>query len=107
MGACGYDLLLIGIRLSHAGRNVVLSESDKLKVINDGVTIARAIELPDTIENVGVLLIQEVNLPILVKCRLNKVCCIQSSDYHIGDGFCRLQPKQMGQLVMARLLQFC
>ncbi|KAH6799266.1 TCP-1/cpn60 chaperonin family protein [Perilla frutescens var. frutescens] len=35
-------------------------ESDKLKVINDGVAIARAIELPDTIENAGVMLIQEV-----------------------------------------------
>lgn len=45
---------------------MVLSESKKLKVINDGVTIARAIELPDTIENAGVLLIQEVDLPILV-----------------------------------------
>lgn len=40
---------------------MVLSESEKLKVINDGVTIARAIELPDTIENVGVLLVQEVD----------------------------------------------
>lgn len=45
---------------------MVLSESEKLKVINDGVTIARAIELPDTIENAGVLLIQEVDLPILI-----------------------------------------
>ena len=44
----------------HAGRNVILSESDKLKVINDGVTIARAIELSDTIENAGAMLMQEV-----------------------------------------------
>ncbi|KAL6561856.1 hypothetical protein OROGR_002863 [Orobanche gracilis] len=41
-------------------RNVVLSESGKLKVVNDGVTIARAIELSDTIGNAGVLLVQEV-----------------------------------------------
>ncbi|KAH6764831.1 TCP-1/cpn60 chaperonin family protein [Perilla frutescens var. hirtella] len=50
----------VSVTLGPKGRNVVLSESDKLKVINDGVTIARAIELPDTIENAGVMLIQEV-----------------------------------------------
>lgn len=49
----------VSVTLGPKGRNVVLSESEKLKVINDGVTIARAIELPDTIENAGVLLIQE------------------------------------------------
>ncbi|KAJ8431194.1 hypothetical protein Cgig2_008468 [Carnegiea gigantea] len=43
-----------------AGRNVILSDSENLKVINDGVTIARAIELVDAIENAGVTLIQEV-----------------------------------------------
>lgn len=45
---------------NYAGRNVVLSESGGLKIINDGVTIAQAIELPDTIENAGATLIQEV-----------------------------------------------
>lgn len=44
----------------YTGRNVVLSESGTLKVINDGVTIAKAIELPDAIENAGAVLIQEV-----------------------------------------------
>ncbi|WRX14429.1 Chaperonin Cpn60/GroEL/TCP-1 family - like 8 [Theobroma cacao] len=44
----------------HTGRNVVLCESETLKVVNDGVTIARAIELSDTIENAGATLIQEV-----------------------------------------------
>lgn len=43
-----------------AGRNVVLAESDTIKVINDGVTIAKSIELSDTIENAGATLIQEV-----------------------------------------------
>ncbi|KAJ8430036.1 hypothetical protein Cgig2_016821 [Carnegiea gigantea] len=43
-----------------AGCNVILSNSENLKVINDGVTIARAIELVDAIENAGVTLIQEV-----------------------------------------------
>lgn len=46
--------------MNHAGRNVVLFESEKLKVVNDGVTIARAIELSDAIENAGAMLIQEV-----------------------------------------------
>lgn len=46
--------------MKHAGRNVVLSESDKVRVINDGVTIVQSIELADTIENAGAMLIQEV-----------------------------------------------
>ncbi|OMO75004.1 Chaperonin Cpn60 [Corchorus capsularis] len=50
----------VSVTLGPRGRNVVLSESDKLKVVNDGVTIARAIELSDTIENTGAMLIQEV-----------------------------------------------
>ena len=39
---------------------MILSDSKNLKVINDGVTIAKAIELADAIENTGVTLIQEV-----------------------------------------------
>ena len=46
---------------NHAGRNVILSESGNLKVINDGVTIARSVELSDAIENAGAMLIQEVD----------------------------------------------
>lgn len=38
----------------------MLAEKDTIKVINDGVTIAKSIELPDTIENAGATLIQEV-----------------------------------------------
>ena len=44
----------------------MLSESGNLKVINDGVTIAKAIELSDTIENAGADLVQEVTHPITV-----------------------------------------
>ena len=51
---------LIGFSLNPAGRNVILSEAGTLKVINDGVTIARAIELSDAIENAGATLMQEV-----------------------------------------------
>ena len=52
--------LLIEFRLNSAGRNVILSDAKTLKVIDDGVTIARAIELSDAIENAGAMLIQEV-----------------------------------------------
>ncbi|XP_019434860.1 PREDICTED: chaperonin 60 subunit alpha 2, chloroplastic-like isoform X1 [Lupinus angustifolius] len=50
----------VSLTLGPKGRNVILSESGKLKVINDGVTIARSIELSDAIENAGAMLIQEV-----------------------------------------------
>ncbi|GKV03805.1 hypothetical protein SLEP1_g16051 [Rubroshorea leprosula] len=50
----------VSVTLGPRGRNVVLSDSETLKVINDGVTIARAIELSDAIENAGAMLIQEV-----------------------------------------------
>ncbi|KAL3523043.1 hypothetical protein ACH5RR_015877 [Cinchona calisaya] len=50
----------VSVTLGPKGRNVVLSESDTIKVINDGVTIARAIELSDAVENAGAMLIQEV-----------------------------------------------
>lgn len=49
-----YYLLLL------EGRNVVLDEFGTPKVVNDGVTIARAIELPDAMENAGAALIREV-----------------------------------------------
>jgi chaperonin GroEL (HSP60 family) len=45
----------------HAGRNVVLEQSYGVpQVINDGVSIARAIELEDPFENAGAQLIKEV-----------------------------------------------
>ncbi|XP_031121684.1 chaperonin 60 subunit alpha 2, chloroplastic-like isoform X1 [Ipomoea triloba] len=50
----------VSVTLGPKGRNVVLSEGDTVKVINDGVTISRAIELLDTVENAGAMLIQEV-----------------------------------------------
>ncbi|KAK1390363.1 hypothetical protein POM88_018541 [Heracleum sosnowskyi] len=52
---------VVSVTIGPKGRNVVLSKSGNLKVINDGVTIAKAIELPDAIENAGVSLIQETN----------------------------------------------
>ena len=38
----------------------MLDEFGTSKVVNDGVTIARAIELPDAMENAGAALIREV-----------------------------------------------
>lgn len=49
------------IFLFFVGRNVVLDEFGNPKVVNDGVTIARAIELADPMENAGAALIREVH----------------------------------------------
>lgn len=50
----------VALTLGPRGRNVVLDEYGTPKVVNDGVTIARAIELPDAMENAGAALIREV-----------------------------------------------
>jgi chaperonin GroL len=50
----------VGLTLGPRGRNVVLDEFGTPKVVNDGVTIARAIELADPMENAGAALIREV-----------------------------------------------
>ena len=51
----------VGVTMGPRGRNVVLDQSfDMPQVINDGVTIARNIELPDPVENAGAQLIKEV-----------------------------------------------
>ncbi|XP_038705587.1 ruBisCO large subunit-binding protein subunit alpha, chloroplastic-like isoform X2 [Tripterygium wilfordii] len=50
----------VGLTLGPRGRNVVLDQYGNPKVVNDGVTIARAIELPDPMENAGAALIREV-----------------------------------------------
>ncbi|CAI0452870.1 unnamed protein product [Linum tenue] len=52
--------MCITVNLLIVGRNVVLDEYGSPKVVNDGVTIARAIELPDAMENAGAALIREV-----------------------------------------------
>jgi chaperonin GroL len=51
----------ISITLGPRGRNVVLGQLDRdPQVINDGVSIARAIEFNDPIENAGAQLVKEV-----------------------------------------------
>ena len=51
----------VGVTMGPRGRNVVLDQAfDMPQVINDGVTIARSIDLPDPVENAGAQLIKEV-----------------------------------------------
>ena len=51
----------VGVTLGPRGRNVVLEQGYGVpQVINDGVSIARAIELEDPVENAGAQLIKEV-----------------------------------------------
>ena len=51
----------VGVTLGPRGRNVVLEQAYGVpQVINDGVSIARAIELEDPVENAGAQLIKEV-----------------------------------------------
>merc|ERR1719389_1012343 len=51
----------VGVTLGPRGRNVVLEQSyGNPEVINDGVSIARAIELLDPVENAGAQLVKEV-----------------------------------------------
>jgi chaperonin GroEL len=51
----------VKITLGPKGRNVVLEKKfGAPQIINDGVTIAKEIELEDPIENVGAQLVKEV-----------------------------------------------
>ncbi|MDA0268547.1 MAG: chaperonin GroEL [Cyanobacteria bacterium] len=58
----GMDLLAkaVGVTLGPKGRNVVLEKKfGAPQIVNDGVTIAKEIELEDNIENTGVALIRQ------------------------------------------------
>uniref|UniRef100_A0A804MLY6 Uncharacterized protein n=1 Tax=Zea mays TaxID=4577 RepID=A0A804MLY6_MAIZE len=59
--AAGIDKLAdaVSVTLGPKGRNVVIDQDDVPKVINDGVTIAKAIELPNALEHAGATLLQE------------------------------------------------
>lgn len=58
----GIDKLVdsVSVTLGPRGRTVVMDEFGVPRVINNGVTIARAIELPNAMENAGAALIREV-----------------------------------------------
>ncbi|GAB4840388.1 hypothetical protein Ancab_021154 [Ancistrocladus abbreviatus] len=51
--------MAVGLTLGPRGRNVVLDEFGSPKVVNDGVTIARATELANAMENASATLIRE------------------------------------------------
>lgn len=50
----------VKVTLGPRGRNVIIDKSGKPQVTNDGVTIAKSIELTDEFENIGAKLIKEV-----------------------------------------------
>lgn len=51
---------LVGVTLGPKGRNVVLeSKYGSPKIVNDGVTVAKEIELEDPVENIGAKLVRQ------------------------------------------------
>ncbi|KAF3324837.1 ruBisCO large subunit-binding protein subunit beta [Carex littledalei] len=51
---------LVGVTLGPKGRNVVLeSKYGSPKIVNDGVTVAREVELEDPVENIGAKLVRQ------------------------------------------------
>ncbi|KAK6936976.1 Chaperonin Cpn60/GroEL/TCP-1 family [Dillenia turbinata] len=51
---------LVGVTLGPKGRNVVLeSKYGSPKIVNDGVTVAKEVELEDPVENVGAKLVRQ------------------------------------------------
>jgi hypothetical protein len=70
------------------GRNVVLDEFGSPKVVNDGVTIARAIELPDAMENAGAALIREVGPS-------SSLFSLNFAKFHFSDSNCILRHIEM------------
>ncbi|KAF6169319.1 hypothetical protein GIB67_013749 [Kingdonia uniflora] len=51
---------LVGVTLGPMGRNVVLgSKYGSPKIVNDGVTMAKEVELEDPVENIGAKLVRQ------------------------------------------------
>ena len=51
------------------GRNVVLeSKYGSPKIVNDGVTVAKEVELEDPVENIGAKLVRQVRPSLLMHC---------------------------------------
>lgn len=58
----GVDKLasVVGVTLGPKGRNVVLeSKFGSPKIVNDGVTVAKEVELEDSVENIGAKLVRQ------------------------------------------------
>ena len=52
---------VVGVTLGPKGRNVVLeSKYGSPKIVNDGVTVAKEVELEDPVENIGAKLVRQV-----------------------------------------------
>jgi chaperonin GroEL len=69
----GIDALAntVKVTLGPKGRNVVLEKKFGVpQIVNDGVTIAKEIELEDPLENAGAQLIREVASKTLQLCSL-------------------------------------
>lgn len=53
---------VVGVTLGPKGRNVVLeSKYGSPKIVNDGVTVAKEVELEDPVENIGVKLVRQAS----------------------------------------------
>ena len=60
----GVDKLshVVGVTLGPKGRNVVLeSKFGSPKIVNDGVTVAKEVELEDPVENIGAKLVRQAS----------------------------------------------
>lgn len=54
------------------GRNVVLeSKYGSPRIVNDGVTVAKEVELEDPVENIGAKLVRQV-------CHIQSSCCFDT-----------------------------
>ncbi len=54
------------------GRNVVLeSKYGSPRIVNDGVTVAKEVELEDPVENIGAKLVRQV-------CPIQSSCCFDA-----------------------------
>lgn len=54
------------------GRNVVLeSKYGSPRIVNDGVTVAKEVELEDPVENIGAKLVRQV-------CPIKSSCCFDT-----------------------------
>jgi chaperonin GroEL len=64
----GMEIMVgVSVTLGPKGRNVVLEKAyGSPQIVNDGVTIAKEIKLPDHIENTGVSLIAKLLLKLMM-----------------------------------------
>ena len=63
------------------GRNVVLeSKYGSPKIVNDGVTVAKEVELEDPVENIGAKLVRQVRLSLLMHSSLHCRALLQHGE---------------------------